>query len=61
MAEKFTDEQMQQISGIVRGALEEQKRETDDQARARIMSIPDSILRQKAIEENWHLFRGGAH
>lgn len=61
MAEKFTDEQLQQISEIVRGALEEQIRETNDQARARIMSIQDAVLRQKAIEENWHLFRGGSH
>ena len=56
---KFTDEQVQQISEIVRGALDEQQKETDNQRRERIREIKDPIERQREIAKNWDLFRGG--
>lgn len=59
MTEKFTDEQVQQISEIVRGALDEQQKETDKQRRERIREIKDPIERQREIAKNLDLFRGG--
>lgn len=57
MADKFTAEQVKQISDAFLDAIEQQQKESDADKMARIMSIKDPVRRQQQIEENIELFK----
>lgn len=60
MALDLNDKDREELKNMMRDAINESApKETDAQRKARIMSIKDSIQRQKAISENMDLFRGG--
>lgn len=60
MALDLNDKDREELKKMMRDAINESApKETDAQRKARIMSIKDSIRRQKAISENMDLFRGG--
>ena len=61
MADVFTAEQIKQITDAMNAALADQQKETDDEARARILAIKDPFERQRAISDNIDLFKERIH
>ena len=57
MADKFTAEQVKQISDAFLDAMQQQQKESDADRMTRIMSIKDPVHRQQQIEENIDLFK----